>query len=287
MAEDQIQRIGDVRVDLLEVDHPVLVGDAEILGGQPVMEVGLLLLEVRGHHIAPPGQEDQQVAEPVQVEAEHRLTVLVVVVEVNPSRGIAFVVPEDMVAADVAMFFALVMEKLDGAGHLDEHRQHLGEMAMKIFLMVNADQFVDQLIVAASPDNFQDADIIAGLVQNPVAVHEVGVMAHQVEDAGLLAGAAKTVDHQPADPGLEGFVKDQLQNVTVSALQPHGPAHPVLGFVVHAETTLFLVTLDPERFAAEHDHIVIIDPEEVRGVGDDLEAGGNPGRSSVDRHQFA
>jgi hypothetical protein len=116
MEKDEIQRIRNIRKNFLEVGNPIFVGDVEILSPERIIEGPLIVVEVRHQYITPADQENENIAQAKEVKAPHRFAVQVVVVKVNPAVNSPLPIEQDMIAADVPVFFVVVVEEFYGPG---------------------------------------------------------------------------------------------------------------------------------------------------------------------------
>ena len=151
---------------------------------------------------------------------------------------------------------------------------------MEVVVMITAVARYD-IVKTWATDEFQDADVVAGSIENPTAMHEVFVSCDQVKEPSLLFWAAKTGHLDPGDHGFKFFVKDQLEDSGGAGGQLDGPTNPELGLIIQTKATLLFTAFHPVRDIVKKHHIVVLNLEEITGVGDDIEVGRNPVRSTM------
>ena len=123
-------------------------------------------------------------------------------------------------------------------------------MVKEIIFMVRT-VFDDDIVITRTEDKIENADIVAGAIKRPGAVHEVGMGVYQVEDAGLFFRTAEALDAHAADLCFKLLVKDQLQNFCRAICKIYCPSNPVFRFIIKAESPFLFVAFDPKEIITE------------------------------------
>jgi len=76
MQQNPVQGVRDVGVDLLQIGHPVFVGNAQILSPEGVEKGPLFVVEIGHQHVAAAHKKDEDVAQSLHVKAEQGFALL-------------------------------------------------------------------------------------------------------------------------------------------------------------------------------------------------------------------
>ena len=80
-------------------------------------------------------------------------------------------------------------------------------------------------------------------------MHEVPMTGDHIQYAGLLFGAAKTLEFDSPDPGFKRFIKYKLDDFQVTGLEIDGTIYPKFNFIIQPKTSLLGIMTDKIRFA--------------------------------------
>ena len=103
----------------------------------------LKMTNPRYQDIPAAGEEDNDITQAHQVKTPYGFAVQKVVVKVYPAIDLALPVEEDMVAPDIPVLLAVVVQKFDGLHQLDILVQKGGEVIMEVIFMAGAGLFDD------------------------------------------------------------------------------------------------------------------------------------------------
>ncbi len=269
MEQYPVQGIGDVRVDLFKIGHPVVKNDVQVLLQQPRKRRIAAVFEIVQAHIAFADQEYQHVAQAEKIIAIDVFPVAVIVVEIDPAIMAARTLHKDVIPSDVAVLFAVLVQETDAFDAGREVFKNAGKVFVKVGVVING-QIFDIGGKRRSVNVIENPHQIAFFVFDRNAVHEIGMRVDEFEDAGLLLRAAKTLELDIADPGDKLFIEHQLDDLHLRVAQVDGPFDPVFDLVIQPETSFLGILPHEKRASIEKHHIVVLHPEKVAGIGVDL-----------------
>ena len=152
--------------------------DVEVLFVQMVESLWILDFQIRKKHVPLTHQIDQDVSQAEEIVSVNIFTVPVIEIEIDPPVNAAFMIDEDMIPPNVAVFFTIIMKEADGFYACQERIQHSREVLVKKNIM-GAVQFFNRGGEGFAVDEVDDADRVSGLIGRGVTVHEIGVGTHQ------------------------------------------------------------------------------------------------------------
>jgi hypothetical protein len=169
-----------------------------------------------------------------------------------------------MIPPDVSVFFPPGMQRFYCLTGNNKFGQNLGQVLVKICLMVQI-EFVYPLIKSFAPYDIQHPDVITCSILCRKPLHESKVFPHKIKDTGLLSRASVTRNLYFPQLARKCFMENKLENLTLPRFKVTASFDPEFR-IFNSEAALHFVPQYQVMFIAQDNYIPTGNPHEIASV---------------------
>jgi len=136
MQKNPVQGVWYIGVNLFQIDDAMVKHNVEIFFPERPQGRVVLLLQILQQHIAHACQKGQHIAQPKQVVTVDVFPVPIIEIKIDPPEMSVLSVHQNVVPSYVPVFFAVMVEELDGLNAFYELIQDTWEFIEVIAFMI-------------------------------------------------------------------------------------------------------------------------------------------------------